>query len=86
MADRQSGPESDEARSLAEKLLQFKQSLDPHERALFAALMLYVQRDVQNSDVHGFDGADQPLVDVLTSVLPSPFPGDPEIGISLGRN
>ncbi len=86
MADRQSGTESDEARSLAEKLLQFKQSLDPHERALFAALMLYVKRDMEESDVQGFDAGELPVDVILTEILPAPFPGDPELGTALGRD
>jgi len=81
------GTQSDEARTLAEKLLQFKQTLSPHERALFAALMLHVRREAADSDVQGFDEVgSSPIAELITTLFPTPFPNDPEIGAVLGRN
>ncbi len=87
MADRRSSPDADAVRSLAEKLLHFKQTLSPHERALFAALMLHAQAGRQDQDVQGFDAdSPNPHLDALVNVLPAPAPLDPELGASLGRN
>lgn len=86
MPDRQGEAVVDEARSLAAKLLAFKQTLDPHERALFAAILLQVQRDGDDGDVQGFNlGEESPARDVLATILPTPYPGDPELSRALGR-
>lgn len=89
MADRRSGSSAEDARSLAEKLLRFKQTLTPHERALFAALMLYVERDLAESDVAGYEIGDDAWREALAPILPTSFPDDPELGpagATLGRN
>ena len=87
MPDRPSDTIADEARSLTAKLLTFKQSLAPHERALFAALMLHVQRESDTGDVAGFDGGEPNVLrEVLASVMPAPYPGDPEWGAAIARN